>query len=130
MIRFFRKALGLSTHECSDKALRVAFHAMDDDGSGKMSLDELMEFIKFCSLEPTHKVLPFRVPGLIGGMRGDLPPRMPTRRPGTFRGFPLSHVPFCLNGRDIESAGRLARNTRDGVIRSESDPAFCSMDNR
>lgn len=128
MIRFFRKVLKLSKGEVTDKALRTAFFAMDDDNSGKMSLEELMEFVRFCSLEPTQRVLPQRVPGLIGGMRGQLPERLPTRRPGTFRGSSFSRVPFCLNGRDTEATGRLARSTRCVLQKSLSEPGISSLD--
>merc|ERR1711924_305275 len=130
MVRYFRKVLKLSKHECPDKALRIAFHAMDDDGSGKMSIEELLEFIKYCNMEPGQKSLPSRVPGLIGGMRGEIPKRIPSSRPGTFLGAPLSRVPFCLNGRDTEPGGRLYRSTRCGLIRSKSDSALHSLDNR
>lgn len=129
MVRFFRKALKMTKHECSDKALRVAFNAMDDDGSGTMSLDEFLEFIKFCSLEPGDQGLPARVPGLIGGMRGELPDRIPSRRPGSLRNTPLSRLPFCLNGRDIASTGRLA-STQSFLSRSDSAPNFPSLASR
>lgn len=133
MVRFFRKILKLTKHECTDKALHVSFTAIDDDGNGKMGKEEFLEFIKYCSLEPSQKVLHTRVPGLIGGMRGQLPVRMPTRRPGTFRGTPLSHTPFCFNGRDFEAAGRLARSTRcnSSLARTVSDlGSLTSVENR
>lgn len=127
MVRFFRKVLGLTKHECSDKALRTAFHAMDDDMSGKMSLVELMDFIKFCTEAHERKELPIRVPGLISGMRGQLPERLPSRRPGMSPGSPRSTLPFCLNGRSIASAGRLAQTTSNFLSRSASEPAMPSL---
>lgn len=129
MIRFFRKALKLTKHECTDKALRVAFQAMDDDGSGSMSMDEFLEFMEFCSMEPGQKGLPDRVPGLIGGMAGHLPHRIPSQRPGSIRHCPLSRLPFCLNGRDIASNGRLA-STQAFLPRSDSAPSFPSLTSR
>lgn len=126
MIRFFRKALGLTKHESTDKALRIAFFAMDEDGSGKMSLEELMDFIKFCSQVGISAPLPERVPGLIGGMSGHLPYRIPSRRPGSLQGVPPTHLPFCLNGRDICSTGRLSQTTRGFLDRSESEPSLRS----
>lgn len=126
MVRFFRRVLKLSKHECSDKALRVAFHAMDDDGSGTMSLDEFMEFIKFCCLEHGKTPLPCRVPGLIGGMRGELPERMPTRRPGTLPGSPLARMPFCLTGRDVHDNSRLGSSARP-LGRSETEASLHTL---
>jgi Ca2+-binding EF-hand superfamily protein len=145
MVRFFRKVLKLTKHECSDKALRVAFSAMDDDGSGTLSWDEFTQFIKFCStgaasadpnISPFQKESspPARVPGLIGGMAaflseqrssGELPTRTPSRRPGTLPGLPLARVPFCLNGRDTQDNCRLASSARP-LGRSESDSSLLS----
>jgi len=135
MVRFFRKVVGLTKHECSDKALHVAFYFMDDDGSGKMSMEELMDFIKICSQENKKPELPARVPGLIGGMRcggmmSALPERMPSRRPGTLPGSPLSRLPFCLNGRDIASGGRLASSTRQMLSKANSEPSLAAMSMR
>lgn len=127
MARFFRRVLKLSKHECSDKALRVAFQYLDDDGSGTMSLDEFMEFIKFCCLEHGKTPLPSRVPGLIGGMRGELPMRSPTRRPGTLPGSPKSHVPFCLNGRDVLDNGRLGSSARPWIGRSDTETSLHTL---
>jgi len=128
MIRFFRKVLKLAKHESSDKALRIAFYAMDEDGSGKMSLEELMDFIKFCSQVGPSTGTPLRVKGLIAGMSGQLPPRIPSRRPGSMPGASMTHLPFCLNGRDISSAGRLAQTTQRGFLtRADSEPSLPSL---
>ena len=58
-------------------------------------------------------------PGLIGGMRGQLPSRMPCNRPGT---FPMGGTvcgatwgPFALNGRRLPPCGRLAVNMPPAV---------------
>jgi len=133
MVRFFRKVLKLTKHESSDKALHVAFYAMDDDGSGKMSLEELMDFIKFCSRGEAPTALPVRVTGLIGGMRGVLPLRTPSRRPGSTPGVSapgvdrMAHLPFCLNGRDFAATGRLGATAQRFIPRSESAPTLPSM---
>jgi len=131
MINFFRKALGLTKHESGDKALRIAFHAMDEDGSGKMSLEEMLDFIRFCSQAHHPAPLPVRMPGLIGGMAGHLPYRIPSRRPGSLPGVPQTQMPFCLNGRDIASTGRLSQTTRgflsETINRSESEPCLPSL---
>jgi len=126
MVRFFRKVLKLEQHECSDKALRVAFKAMDDDGSGSMSMDEFMDFIKFCSQEYIKKELPARLPGLLGGMKGALPERAPSRRPGSSPGSPMSRLPFCLNGRDVPSGGRLSAASRT-LARPVSEPSLATL---
>lgn len=126
MVRFFRRALSVTKHECSDKNLRIAFYAMDDDGSGTMSLPEFMDFIKFCNNESQEQALRTRVPGLIGGMRGELPSRPPRQRPGTVAGRALAQLPFCLNGRDLPSAGRTASSNRK-LILSHSDPGLNTL---
>lgn len=131
MVRFFRKAINLPKHECTDKALHTAFHVMDDDGSGKMSLDELMDFLTTCSLDAKPAPLPSRIPGLIGGMRcgcmlNTLPERLPSRRPGTCPGQ-LSQLPFCLGGRDIASAGRLSRTSQRVLARADSEPSIRTL---
>jgi Ca2+-binding EF-hand superfamily protein len=130
VIRFFRKHIGLSKHECSDKSLRTAFNSMDEDGSGKMSMEELMDFIKFCSQGAVRKEVPSRVSGLLAGMRGELPPRSPSRRPGTLPDSPSSHLPFCLNGRERASTGRLASTTDCWLARADSEPTLPSLSMR
>jgi Ca2+-binding EF-hand superfamily protein len=124
MIRFFRLGLGLSKHDCPDKAINVVFSTMDEDATGKITVDELVEFIKYCSLNSTERAAPTRVPRLIGGMSKELPARLPSRRPGTFLGVPLSQVPFCLNGREVESAGRLAQTTTTMLSRPSSQQSL------
>jgi len=126
MIRFFRRVLTVTKHECSDKNLRIAFYAMDDDGSGTMSLGEFMDFIKFCNNDGEEKTLPLRVPGLLGGMRGELPSRLPRHRPGTVSGRPLAQLPFCLNGRDLPSASRIVSSGRK-IISSQSEPGLHTL---
>merc|ERR1719491_755468 len=86
-----------------------------------------MDFIKFCSQVGSSQPLPVRVPGLIGGMSGHLPFRIPSRRPGSIPGVPQTHLPFCLNGRDICSTGRLSQTTRGFLNRSESEPCLPSL---
>jgi len=126
-IRFIRKAMKLEKHEASDKYLRTAFYACDDDGSGKMSLEELVEFLKVCSEEEKEPELPLRVPGLIGGMRGELPHRMASRRPGTLPGKLPSRTPFCLNGRNLASTNRLAASGARFMARANSEPTIAQL---
>lgn len=108
MRNFFRRVLRLTRHECSDKNLNTAFKAMDDDGSGTMSADEFMDFIKFCNAGVQKKEVPTKVHGLLGGTRDFLDKKLPRHRPGTQPDMPLAHVPFCLNGRDLPPASRFA----------------------
>jgi len=110
--------------------LKAWFKGLDEDGSGKMSLEELMDFIKFCSQGAVRKEVPSRVSGLLGGMRGELPPRSPSRRPGTLPDSPSSHLPFCLNGRERASTGRLASTTDCWLARADSEPTLPSLSMR
>lgn len=97
LIRFFRRVLDVSKHECSDKNLRVAFTALDTDGSGTINVSEFMDFLKYCSRETKESPLPTRVKGLLGGMRGELPMR---RTDGV-------SLPFCSQSREAPVASRM-----------------------
>mmetsp|Transcript_49382 Transcript_49382/g.155328 ORF Transcript_49382/g.155328 Transcript_49382/m.155328 type:complete len:221 (-) Transcript_49382:35-697(-) len=90
---------------------------MDDDGSGSMSTEEFVNFIKVCFQGGPKAEVPSRIQGLIGGMSQITLDRIPRHRPGTEPGLPLSGVPFCLSGRDVHDRSRLA------VGKKSSQPA-------
>lgn len=138
MRRFFRKVLGVNVHEAPDKNLAVAFKAMDEDGGGTLDAGEFMDFIRAAIKEettlcpsPQRQEGELRVKGLLCGMRGALPDRVPRARPGSGIGgsLPLpvggcsthctSAVPFCLNGRELEPRTRLAVRT-PSLLQQES----------
>eukprot|EP00747_Dinoflagellata_sp_TGD_P163768 gnl/TRDRNA2_/TRDRNA2_182803_c0_seq1.p1 gnl/TRDRNA2_/TRDRNA2_182803_c0~~gnl/TRDRNA2_/TRDRNA2_182803_c0_seq1.p1 ORF type:complete len:510 (-),score=94.63 gnl/TRDRNA2_/TRDRNA2_182803_c0_seq1:96-1487(-) len=123
MRRFFRRALNVSTHECSDRNLKVAFQALDTDGSKRLSADEFIDFVRFFASPEGDKEQAKAKEGmgcsLIGGMRGVLPPGRKHQRPGIFSGDPNSMVPFNCTGREHPPRTRSA-------MRSQSEPVLRS----
>mmetsp|Transcript_74241 Transcript_74241/g.193310 ORF Transcript_74241/g.193310 Transcript_74241/m.193310 type:complete len:424 (+) Transcript_74241:130-1401(+) len=113
MRRFFRKVLEVGTHEAPDRNLVIAFKAMDQDGGGTLDAEEFMDFLKQVMLEETTLCPHFikdpdrGTTGLLSGMRGALPVRLPRARPGTTFNGGISAGPFCINGRDLDASARL-----------------------
>mmetsp|Transcript_60897 Transcript_60897/g.175451 ORF Transcript_60897/g.175451 Transcript_60897/m.175451 type:complete len:437 (+) Transcript_60897:142-1452(+) len=128
MRRFFRKILDVSAHEASDRNLMIAFRAMDEDGGGSLDADEFMDFIReaiqeeatLCPPPPPRIQDEPRCSTLLCGMRGVLPERLPTTRPGTTYEFGRSAVPFCVSGRELESRFRICASSTTVV---KSPPA-------
>lgn len=130
MRRFFRKILEVSAHEAPDRNLMIAFKAMDEDGGGSLDAEEFMDFIReavteemtLCPLSPRRPAEEPRQATLLCGMRGVLPKRLPTMRPGTTYEFGTATVPFCTNGREVDSKMRLSASS-PAVVKS----APCSV---
>jgi Ca2+-binding EF-hand superfamily protein len=122
MVRFFTKALKLTKDKVTDKAFQVVFNTLDEDSSGKISLDVLLDFVKSCTTEPSEKEKPVRVQGLIAGMRGVMLDHKPSRRPGidgVVPQSPKSSLPFCLTGRGNAARYRLASTSKPFLNISE-----------
>jgi len=113
MRRFFRKVLEVGTHEAPDRNLVIAFKAMDEDGGGTLDAEEFMHFLKQAINEETTLCPHFLkdpdrgTTGLLSGMRGALPARLPRARPGTTFNGGVSEGAFCINGRDLDASARL-----------------------
>lgn len=115
--RIFRKGLRINRQDCSDDNLKRTFASIAD-GALHMRLQPILDFLQISCLAKTNKEIGMGTtfPGLVGGMRGILPARMPKNRPGT---FPLggtvsgpTTVPFALNGRRLPPSSRLAVDMR------------------
>lgn len=110
---FLRKGLDISRHDCPDDFINRTFASVCGN-SLHTSFREVNDFFSVACLAKTHKEIGFGTtfPGLIGGMHGKLPSRSPTSRPGTFPfGGTVSGattMPFCLNGRNLPPATRIA----------------------
>lgn len=82
--RIFRKGLRINRQDCSDDNLKRTFASIAD-GALHMRLQPILDFLQISCLAKTNKEIGMGTtfPGLVGGMRGILPARMPKNRPGT-----------------------------------------------
>ncbi|CAK9046055.1 unnamed protein product [Durusdinium trenchii] len=117
--RLFRRGLKIDRNDCPDDNLKRTFASIGDEEQYVL-LQPILDFIKISCLAKTKKEIGLEptFPGLIGGMQGNLPARMPRNRPGT---FPLGGTvsgptwgSFALNGRRLPPSSRLAVDMRPG----------------
>ncbi|CAJ1411494.1 unnamed protein product [Effrenium voratum] len=111
--RLMRRGMGISRHDAPDDNLKRTFVSITS-GTTHLALQDFIEFLTISCLAKTNKEIGVgsTFPGLIGGMQGQLPARLPISRPGTFPyGGTVSgptNGPFALNGRQLPPASRMS----------------------
>ncbi|CAJ1359398.1 unnamed protein product [Effrenium voratum] len=102
-----------SIKDAPDDNLKRTFVSITS-GTTHLALQDFIEFLTISCLAKTNKEIGVgsTFPGLIGGMQGQLPARLPISRPGTFPyGGTVSgptNGPFALNGRQLPPASRMS----------------------
>mmetsp|Transcript_51588 Transcript_51588/g.95472 ORF Transcript_51588/g.95472 Transcript_51588/m.95472 type:complete len:462 (-) Transcript_51588:88-1473(-) len=122
--RFFRSIVKVTPHDCSDRNLTYAFHAVDQDGSGKICKEEFIEFLRQSCRKVESRSTPGKVTGLIGGWRDVAPkdrasPRARPKAESQLDGhLPIPQLPLGMSGRDWPATSRMAVATHPSLATS------------